>query len=96
MKKEKIINLKYKIENPFLKKWSLSYGIIECMTKLQICMQSDFGYMGDQRIDRDFIKSLSKNDRDIYNCVISWIDQDNRTMKTIIQTENEKNDTKNI
>ena len=64
--------LKYKVENPFLREWSLKYGVVDCMTKVQSCLKAGFGYMGRQRIDRSFLESLSYNDRCLYNGVVAW------------------------
>jgi len=72
-----ILDLKYKVENPVLKQWSMKHGIIDCMTKIQACLRSGFGYLGDQRIDRHFINQLSPGDRTIYNGVTAWIDSQN-------------------
>lgn len=72
---KQIISLKYKIENPVLKKWSMRHGVIDCMTKVRQCLLSGFGYMGGQRVDRDFVNSLSQSDRCIYNGVTAWIDK---------------------
>lgn len=69
---EQVMSLKYKIENPFLRKWSMKYGVIDCMTKVQSCLKAGFGFMGSQRIDRSFVESLSSNDRSIYNGIIAW------------------------
>lgn len=67
-----VLNLKYKIENLFLKKWSVKYGVVDCMTKVQMCLKSGWGYMGDRRIDCKFMAQLSQNDRAIYNKVLAW------------------------
>lgn len=72
---EQITSLKYKVENPVLKKWSMRHGIIDCMTTVRACLQSGFGYMGEQRIDRNFIASLSDGDRCIYNDIMAWMDK---------------------
>lgn len=75
MTTEQIFDLKYKVENPVLKKWSLRHGVIDCMRNVQTCLRSGFGYMGSQRIDRNFIQSLSHADRSIYNGVTAWLNQ---------------------
>ena len=69
---EQICDLKFKLENSFLKEWSSHYGIIDCMTKIVSCLACGFGYMGAQRIDYKFLASLSHNDICIYNEVIAW------------------------
>lgn len=69
---EQVSSLKYKVENPFLRKWSMMYGVVDCMTRVQSCLKADFGFMGSQLIDRSFVKSLSSNDRCIYNGIIAW------------------------
>lgn len=71
---DNISELKHKIENPFLKEWGLKHGVIDCITTVRQCLRSGFGYMGTQRIDNDFVNSLSYSDRCIYNGVIAWID----------------------
>ena len=75
MTNEEITSLKYKIENSVLKKWSLRHGVIDCMRNVQTCLRSGFGYMGSQRIDRDFMQSLSYGDRSIYNGVTAWLEK---------------------
>lgn len=70
---EQIFSLKYKIENSFLREWSMKYGVIDCIRKIRLCLEAGFGYMGGQRIDRNFIASLSYNDRCIYNGVVAWL-----------------------
>jgi len=69
---EQVMSLKYKVENPFLREWSMKYGVTDCMTKVQSCLKAGFGFMGSQRIDRSFVESLSSNDRCIYNGIIAW------------------------
>ena len=69
---EQVMSLKYKVENPFLREWSMKYGVADCMTKVQSCLKAGFGFMGSQRIDRSFVESLSSNDRCIYNGIIAW------------------------
>jgi len=72
LSREQIMSLKYKVENPFLRKWSLKYGIIDCMNKVHSCLKTGFGYMGEQRIDRSFMETLSDNDRCLYNGIVLW------------------------
>lgn len=71
---DNILELKHKIENPFLKDWSLKHGIVDCMTTVRTCLRAGFGYMGTQRIDHDFVNSLSNSDRCLYNGVLAWYD----------------------
>ena len=71
---EQVMSLKYKVENPFLREWSMKYGVIDCMTKVQSCLKAGFGFMGSKRIDRSFVESLSYNDRCLYNGVVAWSD----------------------
>ena len=78
MATQQVLNLKYKVENPLLRKWSMRYGIVDCMTKVRRCLRSGFGFMGTQRIDRDFINNLSHADRVIYNGVLAWHDITNK------------------
>ena len=75
MTTQEVLDLKYKVENPFLRKWSMRYGIVNCMTNVRRCLESGFGYMGPQRIDRDFINTLSHADRIIYSGVLAWYDR---------------------
>ena len=51
----------------------MKYGVIDCIRKIRLCLEAGFGYMGGQRIDRNFIASLSYNDRCIYNGVVAWL-----------------------
>lgn len=71
---DNITELKHKVEHPVLKAWSLKHGIIDCVMTVRACLKAGFGYMGTQRIDNKFIKSLSNNDRCLYNGVLAWID----------------------
>lgn len=70
---EQVIDLKYKVEDPFLREWSMKHGITDCVRCMWHCLKSGFGYMGEQRIDREFMKSLTAGDRAIYNGVAAWL-----------------------
>lgn len=70
---EQVFDLKYKVEHPFLREWCLKYGITDCVRCMWQCLKSGFGYMGEQRIDREFMKSLTHGDCAIYNGVVAWL-----------------------
>lgn len=70
---EQMLSLKYKVEHPILREWCMRYGIIDCVRNIQTCIKSGYGYLSTQRVDRNFINSLSYNDRCIYNGVVAWL-----------------------
>lgn len=69
-----IIQLKYKLENEWLKEQSIFYEIMWVTTTINRCLRSGFGFIGAKRIDKDFIRSLSDSDRAILKKVSDWIE----------------------
>ena len=72
-----ILDLKYKVENETLREYCLRYGVVDCMSKIRQCLKTGFGFIDGQRIDRNFMNTLSHGDRTIYNGVTAWIDSQN-------------------
>jgi hypothetical protein len=71
---DNIFGLKYELKNPFIREWSIKYGVINCMSNVRCCLMSGFGFLGGQRIDKAFFCSLSQNDKEIYKRVIDFIE----------------------
>lgn len=68
-----INSLKYKLENPFLLRMSRLYGMSNLVAHINACIRSGFGYIDNQRIDRNFMSNLSANDRLILQEVSDWL-----------------------
>lgn len=59
------LDLPYKLKNKLLSYWSCKYGITTTLNDVRGCLQSGFGYMGETRVDANFIRSLDENDKNI-------------------------------
>lgn len=59
------LNLPYKLKNKFLSYWSFKYGITATLNDIRVCLLSGFGYMGETRVNANFIRSLDENDKNI-------------------------------
>ena len=53
----------YKFNNSFLYQYNLNHGMVDLMAKLKHCWFNGLGYIGGQRIDMDFYRSLNTNDQ---------------------------------
>ena len=61
----KLTQAGYKFSNPFLRQYNSTYGMMDLIAKLKACWKAGLGYIGNNRIDMDFFKSLNKADRQI-------------------------------
>lgn len=59
------LDLPYKLKNKFLSDWSFKYGITATLNDIRVCLLSGFGYMGETRVNANFIRSLDENDKNI-------------------------------
>ena len=69
-----IMQLKYELENEWLKEQSYFYEIMWVTATINHCLRSGFGFVGTKRIDKDFFQSLSENDRAILKKVSDWLE----------------------
>ena len=61
----KLTQAAYKFSNPFLCQYNSTYGMMDLIAKLKACGRACLGYIGTNRIDINFFKSLNKADRQI-------------------------------
>lgn len=75
MNEQQLSELKYKWENQVLREWSIKFGIIDCVRTIHDILRnpSNYGFLGETRIDRKFINELSYSDRVLFNAVTAWI-----------------------
>lgn len=61
----KLTQAGYKFTNQFLRSQATDYGMLDLVSKLKQCWATGLGYIGSERIDMDFYKSLCQHDRQI-------------------------------
>lgn len=59
------LDLPYKLKNKFLSDLSFKHGMTSTLYGIRVCLLSGFGYMGETRVDANFIRSLDENDKNI-------------------------------
>ena len=65
MTTEDFLEMQYKFHNKFLREWAERSGTTCLLYDIYICLKSGFGYMGEIRMDMDFILALDESDKSL-------------------------------
>lgn len=68
-----IITLTYDVKDEFLRDNCIKFGIPDTLHKLVCHYMGGLGFWGTKRIDREYIHSLCKSDKEILKRVAKWL-----------------------
>lgn len=67
--------MKYDLQHKGLRDWAIRYGIIDLVWKIKGCLTSaGYGYLGNIKISRHFLNTLSSHDKEILDKAKSFIE----------------------